>query len=347
MPLNYNPWIRILLHNIILAPLTTVASVISHNVELVVKILVEDKIIFQSNTASRLESKDLWMFKIKSEIPEECSTVAIHISDASDDNVSVFHFKPVEVEPGAIITKADKDRRFLHSMQSILLDDSELSFQLKADFEIQETLDFPLNADMIGDALITLQRDKKPISRHRLANIYDSVLYLPNSHTMRSRFLNLIGHVYLERYKVTQSVHDIDSAVNSYYYACLGTIWSDNSETVYVSDYGRSLFMCYMQHGDMTNFNQSVLKFQEAVELTPDGHPDKPSWLNSLGSSLLTRFEQLGDMTDLNQSVLKKQEAVELTPDGHPSKPSRLNSLGNSLITRFKKLGDMTDLNQS
>ncbi|KIJ48920.1 hypothetical protein M422DRAFT_247291 [Sphaerobolus stellatus SS14] len=122
--------------NITLAPLTTAASVISLNVELVVKILVGDKIIFQSNVASRLESKGLWMFKIKSEIPEECCIVAIHITDLSDNNVSVFHFKPVEVEPGAVITKADKDRCFLHSMQIVLLDDSELSFQLKAGFEI-------------------------------------------------------------------------------------------------------------------------------------------------------------------------------------------------------------------
>ncbi|KIJ45381.1 hypothetical protein M422DRAFT_166732 [Sphaerobolus stellatus SS14] len=97
----------------------------------------------------------------------------------------------------------------------------------------------------------------------------------------------------------------------------------------------------------MTDLNQSVLKFQEAVQLTPDGHPDKPSRLNNLGRSLLARFERLGDMTDLNQSVLKSQEAVQLTPDGHPDKPSRLNSLGCSLLTRFDRLGDMTDLNQS
>ncbi|KIJ30068.1 hypothetical protein M422DRAFT_268424 [Sphaerobolus stellatus SS14] len=140
MPFNYNPSIRILLHDITLAPLTTTASVISHNVELVVKILVGDKIIFQSNAVSKVESENLWMFKVKSEIPEECSIVAIHISDPSDDNVSVFHFKPVEVEPGAIIAKADKDRRFLHSMQIIPLDNSELSFQLSVGFEIQETL---------------------------------------------------------------------------------------------------------------------------------------------------------------------------------------------------------------
>ncbi|KIJ29921.1 hypothetical protein M422DRAFT_187745 [Sphaerobolus stellatus SS14] len=97
----------------------------------------------------------------------------------------------------------------------------------------------------------------------------------------------------------------------------------------------------------MTDLNQSVLKKQEALQLTPDGHPSKPSRLNNLGNSLLTHFEQLGDMTDLNQSVLKFQEAVQLTPDSHPSKPSRLNNLGHSLLRRFVRVGDMTDLNQS
>ncbi|KIJ51548.1 hypothetical protein M422DRAFT_158315, partial [Sphaerobolus stellatus SS14] len=164
----------------------------------------------------------------------------------------------------------------------------------------------------------------------------------PDSNAMRSCFLNLIGDVYLERYEVTASVHDIDSAVNAYYHACQGTLWNDNNGAVYVSGYGRSLLMRYMQYGDKCDLDQSVLKCQEAVQLTADGHPSKPSLLNNLGNSLLRRFEQLGDMTDLNQS-----EAVQLTADGHPFKPSRLNNLGNSLLTRFEQLGDMTDLNQS
>ncbi|KIJ34392.1 hypothetical protein M422DRAFT_182179 [Sphaerobolus stellatus SS14] len=164
---------------------------------------------------------------------------------------------------------------------------------------------------------------------------------------MRSYFLNPIGHGYLERYKVTQNVNDIDCAVKTYYQACQGTLWNDIIEAVYVSDYGRSFLMCYMQHGDTADLNQSVLKLQEAVQLTPDGHPDKPSRLNNLGHSLFRQFEQLGDMTDLNQSVLMFQEAVQLTPEDHPEKPSRLNNLGNSLLRRFEQLGDRTDLNQS
>ncbi|KAJ7441344.1 CHAT domain-containing protein [Mycena galericulata] len=84
-----------------------------------------------------------------------------------------------------------------------------------------------------------------------------------------------------------------------------------------------------------------------AVALTPDGHPNKPSWLNSLGSSLLSRFEGLGDLNDLTQSVVIKEAAVALTPAGHLEKPTRLNNLGTSLLRRFKQLGDLGDLTQS
>ncbi|KIJ30261.1 hypothetical protein M422DRAFT_80447, partial [Sphaerobolus stellatus SS14] len=99
--------------------------------------------------------------------------------------------------------------------------------------------------------------------------------------------------------------------------------------------------------GDMSDLNESVLNFQQAVQLSPVGHPDKPSWLNNFGNSLFTRFEELRDMTDLNESILKLQEAIELAPDDHPSKPSFLYILGGSLLKQFEQSGDITHLNES
>jgi hypothetical protein len=86
--------------------------------------------------------------------------------------------------------------------------------------------------------------------------------------------------------------------------------------------------------------NRSIQVCEEAVKLTPDGHPDKPGWFNSLGNSLLGRFEHLGDVADLNRSIQVKEEAVKLTPDGHPDKPGRFNTLGNSLVRKFDRLQD-------
>ena len=42
---------------------------------------------------------------------------------------------------------------------------------------------------------------------------------------------------------------------------------------------------------------------QKAVELTPDGHPDKPSRLSNLGSALQRRFERLGSLADMEDAI--------------------------------------------
>ena len=65
--------------------------------------------------------------------------------------------------------------------------------------------------------------------------------------------------------------------------------------------------------GDLNDINISVLMNEDAVQLTPDSYPGKPSWLNNLGSSLLSHFEWLGDFNDLNKSVLMFEDAVQLT----------------------------------
>ncbi|KAJ7243505.1 hypothetical protein C8J57DRAFT_1477153 [Mycena rebaudengoi] len=96
--------------------------------------------------------------------------------------------------------------------------------------------------------------------------------------------------------------------------------------------------------GGLDDLNQSVLRLEGVVNLTPEGHLDKPAWLNNLGDSLLGHFERLGD---LNQSsVLKYEAAVTLTPDGHPDKPSQLSNLGNSLRQCFEKLHSPRDSQQ-
>ncbi|KAG8834630.1 hypothetical protein FRC20_007420, partial [Serendipita sp. 405] len=88
----------------------------------------------------------------------------------------------------------------------------------------------------------------------------------------------------------------------------------------------------------------SVFANSLLVHIIPDGHPDKPRRLSNLGNSLLTRFERFGNLDDMNDAIVKHQAAVDLTPDGHPDKPQQLSNLGNSLLTRFDRLGNLDDM---
>jgi hypothetical protein len=46
---------------------------------------------------------------------------------------------------------------------------------------------------------------------------------------------------------------------------------------------------------------------QQAVRLTPDGHPEKPVRLNNLGTSFQSQFEHLGGIANLNEAITVEQ----------------------------------------
>ena len=97
----------------------------------------------------------------------------------------------------------------------------------------------------------------------------------------------------------------------------------------------------------MSDLEEAITVSWDAVDLTPDGHPDKPGCLNNLGNSFRTRFERLGESSDLEEAISWQRNAVDLAPDGHPGKSAVLNNLGNSFITRFEHFKELSDLEEA
>ncbi|KAJ7206284.1 CHAT domain-containing protein [Mycena pura] len=89
--------------------------------------------------------------------------------------------------------------------------------------------------------------------------------------------------------------------------------------------------------GDLNDLEAALQKKQEALELTPDEHPDRADHLQN-------RYKRLGDLNDLEAALQLDQKAVELTPDGHPDRADRLQSLAVSFTDRYMRLGDLSDL---
>ncbi|THU75490.1 hypothetical protein K435DRAFT_579188, partial [Dendrothele bispora CBS 962.96] len=79
------------------------------------------------------------------------------------------------------------------------------------------------------------------------------------------------------------------------------------------------------------------------LDLTPDGHADKPRCLSNLGNA----FERLGELGDIKNALSVKRQAVDLTPDGHADKPGLLNNLGNAFQSRFEHLHDPEDISEA
>jgi len=83
---------------------------------------------------------------------------------------------------------------------------------------------------------------------------------------------------------------------------------------------------------------------QQAVQLTPDGHPDMPRQINDVGMSFLCRSWSSGNISDVSEAISNIQRAVQLTHKFHPDMPMFLNFLGLSFQRRFDCAGNVSDL---
>jgi tetratricopeptide (TPR) repeat protein len=90
---------------------------------------------------------------------------------------------------------------------------------------------------------------------------------------------------------------------------------------VCLNNLGNAFLTRFERLGELSDLEDAISRFRDAVDLTPHGHPDKPGRLNNLGNALLTRFERLGELSDLEDAISRHRDAVDLTPHGHPDKP--------------------------
>ncbi|KAJ7799593.1 hypothetical protein B0H14DRAFT_3787655 [Mycena olivaceomarginata] len=180
-----------------------------------------------------------------------------------------------------------------------------------------------VNGRGVKDELQRMYRDSRnnqfSMDALHLWLMHERILLCYQSNDNRARLLNILGDILLKSYQLSGTVDDVNQAVCAYNDA----VRDDQGSVIYLADLGTSLRCHFERLGSLLDINQSVEMLEDAVQLTPDGHPDKPSRLNNLGNSLSRRFERLGDLSDINKSVLMFEDAVKLTPDGHPDKPSR------------------------
>ena len=93
----------------------------------------------------------------------------------------------------------------------------------------------------------------------------------------------------------------------------------------------------------MADNDRAISTHEQAVNLTPDDHANKPNCLTNLGNAIFFRFKCSGDLADSDRAISTQERAVNLTPNGHADKLGCLNNLGNSFLSHFNRSGDLAD----
>ncbi|KAF8135605.1 TPR-like protein [Boletus edulis] len=166
-----------------------------------------------------------------------------------------------------------------------------------------------------------------------ISTLRDAVDFTPDCHPDKPSRLNNLGLSFKVRFERLGELSDLEHGISTLREAlsCL-------------SNLGIFFKARFERLGKLSDLKHAISTLREVVDLTPDGHPDKPSRLSNLGTSFRARFERLGELSDLEHAISTLRDAEDLTPHSHPHKPSMLNNLGNSFITRFERLGELSDL---
>ncbi len=98
----------------------------------------------------------------------------------------------------------------------------------------------------------------------------------------------------------------------------------------------------------MAGFDEVLDLLREVLQLTPDGHPNKPNRLAALGSATFARFrEDPADLTQLDDAIAALREGLRLVPAGHTERGRILSDLGALLDSRFEQTNDAGTLHEA
>ncbi|KAI9782858.1 MAG: hypothetical protein M1816_001678 [Peltula sp. TS41687] len=73
----------------------------------------------------------------------------------------------------------------------------------------------------------------------------------------------------------------------------------------WLNNLGNRLASRYERTRNMDDLEQAIEKIQQAVEKTPEAHPDLAKWLGNLGNCLARRYGRTENMDDLEQAIEK------------------------------------------
>jgi tetratricopeptide (TPR) repeat protein len=153
-----------------------------------------------------------------------------------------------------------------------------------------------------------------------------------------------------ERYQRTGQRDALDAAIGAWKQALGHPAFSEapgRLQLTLFNDAGATYLRRYWAKGELSDLDQAISLWQQAVDATPPDAPERAALLNSLGNGLGDRYARSGALEDLEQAIEFYQQAVDATPPDAPERATLLNNLGLVLSVRYARSGTFEDLEQA
>jgi tetratricopeptide (TPR) repeat protein len=181
------------------------------------------------------------------------------------------------------------------------------------------------------------------IRRHR-----EAVALTPEGQVDRVARLGNLAATLTAAYERTSEQDILDEVVRTYRIAVADAADQLVYRARYLYGLAGALFYQALRTGDLARFNEVVDLLTKVLELTPDGHPNKPNRLGALSAAIFARFrEDPTDLDLLDDAITTLQEELRRIPSGHIERGRILSTLGALLDGRFEQTGDARALQEA
>ncbi|KAI8251314.1 putative 30S ribosomal protein S17-like protein [Colletotrichum sp. SAR11_239] len=180
----------------------------------------------------------------------------------------------------------------------------------------------------------------------------EAVETVPSTHPDRADYLNNLGNALSDRFERKGETADLDRAIDVSQAALAALVPRDNpNRGPILSTIGNRLIDRYSgeshpKSGLIEDLNMAISQINEAVQVTPEGRPDRVKYLNNQGKfyGLKYRHFEMQYLDDLELGISAANKAVNTCPDDHPDRAAATFNLGRLLWDRYSKVGEPDDL---
>jgi tetratricopeptide (TPR) repeat protein len=119
----------------------------------------------------------------------------------------------------------------------------------------------------------------------------------------------------------------------------LGIATTTPSDPLFPIHYGTAGETClamFKLKGDKTYIDYSITASSEAVQLTPESHPDRILRLWTLGKAYNARYKRFQEPEDSRQATIALLKAIAVAPAGHPERAAILDALADTRLALIK-----------
>lgn len=158
----------------------------------------------------------------------------------------------------------------------------------------------------------------------------------PPTHKSLPGYLSNFAGLLLDRFKRKKSLEDLYRAISAFEHA-ISITTSQEMKATHMNNRGIAQHLLFQETKSLESLNSGIASKTAALQLSPPGHRDRPSYLHSVGNALRLKFQVTKSITNLDEAIIMLDEAIKITPTHHPILATYFQSLGHALQTRFNE----------